>query len=121
MSAGPFVYSKYELDNGEVARIRVQPETISASLGVGANTAPSGSISIPGTVRVSNGNRSFGIKPRMVGLRFSATGAGGYTEGSILRIPVLSSARYDAITVGDTGTYLGAAVEIVGKYPERVR
>ena len=120
MSSGTFSSSKYETDAGAIHRIRVQPETLLANVG-GANSAPAGAIDTPGTVRVGGGNRQFGVKARSITVRWSTTPPTGYAENQYVRIPVLTKARYDGINAGDTGTYLGSAVTVVGKNPERVR
>lgn len=120
MSSGNFVSSRYEADSGTIYRIRVQPETLSASIG-GANTAPAGAIDGEGSARVGGGNRRFGVKARSVTLAWSETPPAGYAEGEYLRVPILTPARYAAITLGQSGTYLGVGVTVVGKNPERVR
>lgn len=120
MSAGLFSNSKYEADSGTIYRIKVQPETLSASIG-GANAAPAGAIDGEGSARVSGGNRQYGIKARSVTVKFTATPPTGYAENQTYRIPILTQARYAAINIGTTGTYLSTACEVVGKNPERVR
>jgi len=119
--AGPFAQgARYEADDGTVYRIRVQPETLAASIG-GVNASAVGVVDGQGTVRVGGGNRKFGIKARAVSIRFTATPPDGYDEGQILRVPIMTPTRYAGIALGTTGTYLGVACEVVGKSPERVR
>ena len=119
--SGPFALgARYEADDGTVYRIRVQPETLAANIG-GTNSSAAGQVDGTGTVRVGGGNRRFGIKARAVSVRFTADPPEGYDGGEILRIPILTPDRYDTISLGSTGSYLGAAVEVVGKSPERVR
>lgn len=120
MSAGPFVSSKYECDNDDIRPIRVQPETVAATIG-GANTAPAGAVDAIGSARVGGGNRQFGVKARSVTIRFTAAAPDGYKADQLYRVPILTKARYDAISIGTTGTYLGVACVVVGKNPERVR
>lgn len=120
MSAGLFTYSKYESNSGEIYRIRVQPETLLANIG-SANSAPDGAITGQGTVRVGGGNRQFGIKARSVTVKFTADAPTGYAENQVYRIPILQETLWDSINLGATGTYLGNAIEVVGKSPERVR
>ena len=120
MSSGVFTSSKYETDAGNIHRIRVQPETLLASVG-GANSAPTGGIDTPGTARVGGGNRQFGIKARSITCKWTATPPTGYAENQYVRIPILTKSVYDAINAGDTGTYLSTGVTVVGKNPERVR
>ncbi len=120
MSAGEFQYSRYESNTGTIYRIRVQPETLQATIG-SANAAPTGAIDGQGTVRVGGGNRQFGIKARSVTVKFTADPPDNYAENQLYRIPILQETLWDAINLGDTGTYLGTAIEVVGKSPERVR
>lgn len=120
MSAGLFTYSRYEANAGGIYRIRIQPETASANIG-GANAPPSGTINQQGTVRVTGGNRQFGIKARSVTVKFTGTPPTGYASNQLYRIPILTEALWDGLNLGDTGTYLGVACEVVGKSPERVR
>lgn len=121
MSAGAFLANgKYEADSGTIYRIRVQPETVAANIG-SANAVPAGAVDGEGSARVGGGNRQIGIKARSVTVRFTATVPDGYAADRLLRIPILTPAVYDAITPGATGTYLGTAVVVVGKNPERVR
>ena len=120
MSAGSFLSTRYEADSGTIYRIRVQPETVAASIG-GANTAPAGAIDGESSARVGGGNRKIGVKARSVTVRWTGTPPTGYAENQLLRVPILTPARYSAIALGSTGTYLGIAVEVVGKNPERVR
>lgn len=120
MSSGVFTNSRYETNAGAIHRIRVQPETLTASIG-SANAAPTGTIDSAGTVRVGGGNREFGIKARSVTLRWTTNPPGGYAENQYIRLPILTETLYDSINLGDTGTYLSTGVTVVGKNPERVR
>lgn len=116
MSAGKFVYAFYQLDNESVARIRVQPETITSG-----NPSATGPANLPVTVRVSNGNRAFGIKPRSITLKWTGAAPDGYDPNGILRVPILQRGTYNAINLGAAFTYAGASAQVVGKNPERVR
>lgn len=118
MSAGAFTRSKYEADSGDIHPIRVQAETLTASLGGGANSAPAGAIDNGQLVRVGGSPRAYGIKARSVTLLTGDTPPDGYKPNSYLRIPILTEARYDAIVLYSTGTYNGATVTIVGKNRE---
>lgn len=121
MSSGAFLATgKYEADDGGIYRIRVQPETVAANIG-SANAVPAGAVDSTGSVRVGGGNRQIGIKARSVTVRFTETVPEDYAPGQLYRIPILTPAVYDAIQPGSTGTYLGSAVVVVGKNPERVR
>ena len=120
MSAGAFTSSKYESDDGDIHPIRLQPETVLANIG-GANTAPSGDIDNSISAKARGGIREYGLKARGVNVVFTSTLPTDYEAGNVYRIPILTRARYDAISVGTTGTYLSNPVRVVGKIPERVR
>lgn len=122
MSAGAFVLAKYEADNGDIQPIRLQPETIAASLGAGTNVEPAGGVTVAAFARSGGGNRKYGVKARSVTLRFGNTAPAGYSPNSTVRIPVLTPAVYNAILgPGVSAEYLGVACTIVGKNPQRGR
>ena len=120
MSAGSFISTKYESDDGDIHPMRIQPETALANIG-GANTAPSGDIDNSISAKARGGIREYGLKARGVNVVFTSTLPTDYEAGNVYRIPILTRARYDAISVGTTGTYLSNPVRVVGKIPERVR
>lgn len=121
MSAGPYLRAIYELNSGLKAPIRIQPETGALVFGTTNNTVPAGPADIPVSARVSNNNRSIGIKPRTVTVRFNGAGPEGYSPQSTITLPWLAPATWEALAVGTVGQYLGVAVTLVGKAPERVR
>lgn len=122
MSAGAFERSKYEANNGDIHAIRVQPETVAATFGGTANNPPAGAVDQQTSARVGGGNREYGVKARAVSVTWTGAAPAGYEDGQLLRVPILTEELYDAITPNSTvGTYLGAAVVVVGKLPERVR
>lgn len=123
MSAGEFVRSVYETNEGNFAAIRVQPETLAASIDSVANAAGAGPVNQEASAQVSKGKRSIGINARTVTLNFTATPPDGYS-GDPVTIPALTPAFYAACNPNsDTavGTYLGVAVEAVGRSPETVK
>lgn len=120
MSSGPFQRSFYELNNGEIASIRVQPETLALSLGGGANTAPAGPATVPGSAVVSRGRRAAGINARLVRIQFD-TPPTGYKADSVIQLPWLQDTTFDNLQTGDTGTYLGTPVTLIGKTAEAIR
>lgn len=122
MSQGEFVNSFYETDTGnggDVVRCRVQPETLAATIAGVVNAGNTGPATIPGSAKASKGIREYGIGMRSVTLRWTGAPPTGYS-GDDVRIPVLMEATYIDWTLGATGTYLGAAVEVVGRNPERI-
>ena len=120
MSAGEFVRSRYESNAGNIHPIRVQPETIAAEIG-SANAAPAAGVDVAISAKVSGGRRELGLIARKVRLAFTAAPPAGYAEDSIVTIPILTPAVFNAIAVGQTGTYQGVAVEVVGTTPETSR
>lgn len=124
MSAGAFTVTKYECDSangGYVLACKVQPETVSATVNSVSNSAPVGAINAPGSATVSQGKRSAGVNMRSVTLAWTGTPPAGYASNRTVRIPVLSPATYASWGIGETGTYLSTAVQVVGRSPETVR
>ena len=122
MSAGEFTRTFYELDTGNgggIVRARVQPETIAASIATTANAGATGPATVPITAKASGGNSEFGVNMRSVTLAWTGTVPDGYSGDPVV-IPVLQEATFAAWVVGATGTYLGQAVEVIGRSPERV-
>jgi hypothetical protein len=122
MYAGAFLLSRYASDNGQTKPIRVQPETLSLTIGGTPNAAPAPPIT-PGATftRVSGGNRRYGTKARSITCRFTGAVPDGYLASAIIRLPILQRTLWSAVSVGDTGTYLGSSIVVVGKSAERVR
>lgn len=121
MSAGVFIYSKYERNDGSIQRIRIQPETLAAELPTATpNAAPAGAIDTATTVRARGSKRAFGVRARQVTLQFTGALPDGYS-GDPVSIPILTNAVFNGIALGTTGTYLGQAVEVVGSSSEQVR
>lgn len=123
MSAGNFVYGKYEADNGAIYDCRRQPETTGLILNGQANTEPAGDVDQAGSARLTGSRRKYGVRAREVRVRFTAAPPTGYSPDDILTIPVFTPAAYNAMTAvkRPTGTYLGTAVVFVGKTGESVR
>lgn len=124
MSAGVFESSFYTSDDGTIHPIRIQPETRGLTIGGQANSAPTGPASEnAATVRVSGGKRTLGLTPRKIRVRFTGTQPTGYKAGSTISIPVLVPGHFQAYRkpLYQTGTYLGAPIEVVGSSPEAGR
>lgn len=121
MSSGRFQVGTYEMDDGNIVKIKIQPETLAADLG-SPNIFPVGAITIPNlSAKVSGSKRSIGVNARTVTVRFTDTLPDDYSGDDISGIPVLVKATFDAINKGvSTGTYLGQPVTIVGKSAEVV-
>ena len=115
MSQGRFVRTFYELDNGEIARARVQPETIA-----GFNTPVGGPATVPGSARMQGSRRRQGINARHITGAWVGTPPTGYDDRTPVRVPVMSPAVYNGLELGDTVNYLGASLEIIGKTAEKI-
>jgi len=123
MSAGAFVRSKYEASYGGTTNpihpIRVQPETLLANNGVEVNDPPVDDISNPISAKISLGRRARGLSPRFITLQFPSSPPTGYKELGITRIPALTEAFFDGVTVGSTVEYLSVNCIVVSKTPEQ--
>jgi len=122
MSAGNFTFSKYESNSGSIYKIRVQPETLTATIDAVANDAPAGDVDQEVSAKASGGKREIGMIARTVTLRFTGTVPTNYS-GDDVTVPVMQSSTYDSWTTpaDKTGTYLGSAVKVVGQSAERKR
>jgi len=123
MSAGVFETAFYETSSengGFILRCRVQPETLAAEIDSTANTSAVGPADAPGSATSSQGRRTAGVNMRYVTLGWTATQPTGYS-GDPVRISVLDPATFTAWTLGATGTYLGAAVEVLSRVGETVK
>jgi hypothetical protein len=123
MSAGSFESAFYETsaeNGGYVLRCRVQPETLAAAIASTPNEGVAGPATAPGSATISQGRRTAGVNMRYVTLGFTASPPAGYS-GDPVRIPVLDPAVFATWTLGATGTYLGVAVEVLGRVGETVK
>lgn len=118
MSAGSFQRGRYEDDQGIIHRIRIQPETLMGAF----NAVPAGALS-PGvaSAKMSLTRRSLGLRPRFITISFTGTVPDGYKTGGLLRVPILSKAVFDGITLDQTVTYLGQPAIVISKDSERVK
>lgn len=101
--------------------IRIQPETQTLQIGVAENNPPAGAINNPRRVFVSGSRRRRGlIFSRMIRVTWAGAPPTGYLAGSTLSIPALNEAIYNAAEQdGAAGTYLGVAIRVVGRSPQR--
>lgn len=121
MSAGAFVISRYEANNGDIFPIRIQPETLALTLGGTANSAPTDPVDQSIFARTGGGRRRYGRQARQVRIRFTAAPPTGYAAGSVITLPALTPEFFNSLTPDSTGTYLGAAVRLVGTSSEAGR
>jgi len=121
MSSGAFSLTRYETDQNNIVNIKVQPETLAATIASVANDAPTGALTsgFP-SAKVSGTNRTIGINARTVSLKLTAS-LTGYKDDSTLKIPALTPAFFAACQVGATGTYLGTACRVVGRRGESIK
>lgn len=123
MSSGPFILQKYETDKGNVVPIRVQPETETLTLNGGANTQATGS-QTPGAPSATHSGsyRRAGTHARTVTIRMLAPVSGTQiVTGSLITLPVFSRTVWDDYSIGNEGTYQGAACRYAGKRAEVIR
>ncbi len=122
MSAGSFLDAFYELNNGDIAAIRVQPETAALVLDGVTNAIPAGPATLPVSAKVSKTNREIGIGPRTVTIEFTGAVPDGYAPNSKITLPWFEAASWNALPPrGATGTYLTVGVRLTGKSPESIR
>lgn len=122
MSSGPFENTRYQTDDGNIVPIRIQPETLTLTLAGTANAAPAGALQagFP-SAKVSGSRRSIGINSRIVRIRVTTAGTSGLSVGSVVALPWLVEATFDALPAkGATGTYNGASVVMLGKTKEQI-
>jgi len=120
MAIGAFSLSKYEDNAGKIRGIRVQPETITLTIGGQANTAPTGDIDTAPRAKVSGSRRSYGVHARKVTVRLTAAGNSG-AIGSTISLPWLDPGTFADLVELSTGTYNGSACVLVGTSPEKIK
>jgi hypothetical protein len=123
MSAGRFENGKYESIDGQyIWPCRAQPESKGLVLNSVANAYPTDAVT-PGLpkIRLRKGKREFGPTVRTVTVRFTEDLTGAQAdylgEGALAVIPVFTQSAWASYGENQTGTYLGTAVEFVGKFP----
>jgi len=123
MSAGAFTTVAYKStsDPTRIYKIKVQPETTGLSVTVATvaqvniSGEPLSAVNQIGFVRVGGSRKARGIKAGQIRFKFVDASAvpGNYLQGSTLSLPVLNPLILSA-GEGDTGTYLGQAITVVG-------
>lgn len=120
MSIGQFTVSRYQNDDGGVHGIRIQPETLTLTLGSSVNTPVADAINEISRAKVSGSRRAYGVHARTVTIKLTAAGASG-AVGSVLRLPWLTIGSFSGIKNDATGTYNGSACIVVGKSAEKIK
>lgn len=125
MSAGKFIFSKYEstMDEGGIYRIRIQPQSALAAVGEELNSPPSGGINRTTTARVRSTNRQFGLGARLLYLKLAlgADPPADYDLASVTAIPALTEAFYKLAIIAREISYLDTIWIVTGGRPERLR
>lgn len=121
MSAGGFVLSRYEMNNGTVVPIQVQPETVALTNGTVANAATANPVTLSVRAKARKGNREYGIGARNISITFNGALPDGYKAGEILTVPILTEAAWNAYQPGGTVTYLGETATIISQKSEQLR
>jgi len=123
MSAGRFTRSRYaaEYTAGAIHPVRVQPESVAASIGGTTNAPPAGAATNPISAKVSGGRRELGLRARRVTMSApTTTPPTGYLAGGLTTIPALNLAFYNAAVKGAVCSYLGVSFEVVSRSAEVV-
>lgn len=113
MSSGVFTSGFYEANNGDILKIRHQPESVIATI----NPAQAGPATVRGSARVSSSPRSLGTTARCIYAVWETPPA-NYKAGGTIKIPVFTQAAFEAIQDGATITYLGGTARVTGRRPE---
>lgn len=108
MSAGAFLLTRYESDQGTIHEIKVQPETVAATFDGTANAATTDDVDSVFAAEVSRGARAYGLRPRKVRVKFGATPPDGYQPFTTISLPILQQSVFDAIAPDDPVVYAGA-------------
>lgn len=123
MSSGAFERTFYGLsteNGGGVIGVRLQPETLAATIAGAANEGVAGPATIPGSATISQGRRSAGVNVRYITVAWDGAPPTDYT-GLTARIVVPDPDVYAGATLGSAVTYLSTAATVVGRTPETVK
>lgn len=115
--AGRFVNAGYERDNATIGPIKVQEETITTW-----NTSAPG-VKTGGYVKSRGSKKAYGLVARYVSLSRTVGDGTDYNSAVVLvRVPVLSIAKFTAISVGDLVEYQGKADwKVASKTKENIK
>lgn len=122
MSQGRPVRAFYATDLGNICSVRVQQETLDATIGAVANSSATGpaTAGFP-SAKVSKGSREIGIGCRKVTCAWDDGGAPtNYDERSPFSLPILVLATFNGINRGDAVVYLGGTGVVVSKSAEDI-
>ncbi len=123
MSAGSFENGRYEsIDGLYIWPCRAQPESKALTLDGVANAYPAEAVTegLP-KIKLRKGKREFGPTVRTVTVKMTAAPTGSQADylgiGALLTVPVFQQTTWESYGEGQIGTYVGTAVEFVGKFP----
>ena len=103
-------------------RIEVEQRVLNFFVpGKGTNVASTNPLTVDVSVYATAGRSGIGIFARGVYVGFTGQVPDGYVAGAKVFIPILQILRYEAYKVGDTGTFFGEEVKILGRRPEVIR
>ena len=123
MSSGSYQIVNYGSNKlSTVHPIRIQPETLTLSIGGVTNSAPIGSAVLP-SAQVSQGKRKKGLNARTVTFKFApGEELTGYKPESPISLPWLqNNSAFNGTFAGQAGTYQGQAIVVVGTANETAR
>jgi len=123
MSEGRFEIVNYGSNKlATVHPIRIQPETLTLTIGGVTNSAPIGSAVLP-SAQVSQGKRKKGLNARTVTFKFAPGAAPtGYKPESPISLPWLqNNAAFNGTFAGQEGSYQTADIVVVGTSNETAR
>ena len=119
MSAGKYsTAGKYTADGGTIHPIRVQPETLTMTVGGTANAAPAGAVNSPFSAKISKNRRGYGLKPRSITIRWDGAAPDGYDPNGLITLPILQAALFNSAQKDTAVSYLGSTAKVVYKTPE---
>lgn len=120
MSAGQFERTKYVTDRGQVIPIRLQPETLAATIEGVTNDPPSAGIDVGWpSAKVSGSRNSIGIHARYITCAWT-TAPAGYDDRQLFKLVIPQQVLFDSIARDETGTYLGGNFKVVSTTKEEI-
>ncbi|MCO6901706.1 hypothetical protein LVR55_29035, partial [Pseudomonas aeruginosa] len=69
---------------------------------------------------IGGSRRKAGVNARNVRVNFTGAAPAGYETDGVITLPVFLLATFTGIRKGQTGTYLGSAIRVVGKTAEKI-
>lgn len=110
---------RYEADSGELHNARVGGSTLQLAQGGALQPRPTGAATTDEWVRANKNANEWGLEMREVGYCYEeATVPADRTAGRTYKANVLTTAVFNAITIGSTITIDGVDVLVVSKKRE---